>query len=289
MHRHNIAHMDHPESKQHTLPCHHSLAWNSGQSSRPSIVRHPTTIISGIKSTFSHSPHTSYTSYHTTAGQDKVPQKRVEAQNRSAILQSGSGGRDIHFKSPQKYNLDLKRLLAKCLGFPEKGRWNGFGLWRNAIKYLAGASEPMRPEGLKVPSTFLGQSGVEGSKHQDLSLHRPKKFSWWATTLHLKQQLCISSGEFVRQLGGPSVRYIFRFPLCRCFWTWTGCLYTMGVIYFLKGMIKTFLPDRKITCRYTIILAYLSREHPKGAIQETCHHWDIWSEWWGETWPDQNI
>ena len=30
---------------------------------------------------------------------------------------------------------------------------------RNAIKYLAGSYERMRPEGLKVPSTFLGQSG----------------------------------------------------------------------------------------------------------------------------------
>ena len=28
------------------------------------------------------------------------------------------------------------------------------------------------------------------------------------------------------------------------------------------------------------------REHPKGAILETCDLWDIWSEWWEDmTWP----
>ena len=188
MHRHNIAHMDHSESKQHTLCRHHSLAWNSGQSSRPTIVRHPTTIISGIKSTFSRSLHTSYLIIRR---QDRTRSRKnglkLKTGLRSAILQCRSGGRDIHFKSPQKYNLDLKRLLTKYLGFPEKGRWNGFGLWRNAIKYLAGANEPMRPEGLKVPSTFLGQSGVEGVEgrhnhlHQDLSVH-PDPRSWWAKT-----------------------------------------------------------------------------------------------------------
>ena len=41
----------------------------------------------------------------------------------------------------------------------------------------------------------------------------------------------------------------------------------------------TYLPTNALQC--TSI-----REHPKGAILETCDLWDIWSEWWGDmTWP----
>ena len=41
--------------------------------------------------------------------------------------------------------------------------------------------------------------------------------------------------------------------------------------------LSTYLP--------TYLSTYL-REHPQGAILETCDLYDIWSEWWGDlTWP----
>ena len=154
---HNIAHMDHSQSKQHTLCCHHSPAWNSGQSSCSTIVRHPTTIISDKINIFSFAPHLFH---HTTAGQDMVPQKKGWNSKQVWNLEVET----VTFTlNPHKSKfLTSKLFWPNNWDFQKKADEMNLGS-RNAIKYLAGASERMRPEGLKVPSTFLGQSGAEGS------------------------------------------------------------------------------------------------------------------------------
>ena len=48
---------------------------------------------------------------------------------------------------------------------------------------------------------------------------------------------------------------------------------------------KTRLDQNISTYLYTFPPTSI-REHPKGAILETCDLWNIWSEWWGDmTWP----
>ena len=48
---------------------------------------------------------------------------------------------------------------------------------------------------------------------------------------------------------------------------------------------NTYLPTYLPTYPPTYLCTFI-REHPKGAILETCDLWDIWSEWWGGmTWP----
>ena len=150
MHCHNIAHMDHSQSKQHTLRCHHSLAWNSGQSSRPTIVRHPTTIISDKINIFSFPPH--LLSYNARTGQG--PAKKGWSSKQVWNLEVEV----VTFTlNPHKSTiLTSKVFWPNAWDFQKKADEMNLG-GRNAIKYLAGASEGMRPEGLKVPSTFLGQ------------------------------------------------------------------------------------------------------------------------------------
>ena len=49
--------------------------------------------------------------------------------------------------------------------------------------------------------------------------------------------------------------------------------------------LPTHIPTYPPTYLPTYLSTYL-REHPQGAILETCDLYDIWSEWWGDlTWP----
>ena len=50
--------------------------------------------------------------------------------------------------------------------------------------------------------------------------------------------------------------------------------------------MKKDLPTKIPTLYLPTYLCTSIREHPKGAILETCDLWDIWSEWWEDmTWP----
>ena len=133
--------------------CHHSPAWNSGQSSCPPIVRHPTTIISDKINIFSFVPR------HILSLGQQTGQGPAKKGFKLRWVRNSTVNPLAFTPNPQRSTISTTKVFWPNSSDFQKNSDEMNLVSRNAIKYLAGASEPMRPEGLKVPSTFLGQSG----------------------------------------------------------------------------------------------------------------------------------
>ena len=124
------------------------------------------------------------------------------------------------------------------------------------------ANETWKAEGpLDIPGAVRSRrsrGSTQSSAPRPICASRPKE-------LMSKNFLDLRASVAAPTLVSTSIRNTFRFPLCRCLWTFMFVYHVMLYIFWdLSTWPKNYLPS----------------------ILDTCHHWDIWSEWWGDmTWP----